>query len=184
MTFKPTSLPALPRNVAAQSLSTDEAFEILKSKCGADAVLSLETPAKGDKWIVVEASKLIPVLMAVRDESKLLCQILKVVSATDFLPKEAEKGRIEVAYVVESLVHKHQICFKVKVDRDSGKVPSACEVYRSANWYERECYDMTGVEFTGHPNHERLLLPPDWVGHPLRKDYVFPEEYNGMKVPL
>ncbi len=87
-------------------------------------------------------------------------------------------------YHVSSFTHRHIVAIKVAVDREAPKVPTASDLFRAANWYERECYEMTGVEFTNHPHLENLLLPSDWVGHPLRRDYVFPEEYNGMKVPL
>ena len=120
-----------------------------------------------------------------RDHEELKFQSLLVVSATDFPKSESnDDERIEVFYSVYSYKIHQQLDFKCKLDRNNPQVASLSDVYRSANWYERESYDLVGVDFVGHPYQKRILLPTDWVGHPLRKDYEFPEEYNGMKVPL
>jgi NADH-quinone oxidoreductase subunit C len=64
---------------------------------------------------------------------------------------------------------------------DLPEVPSVTDLWRTADWHEREVYDLAGVYFTGHPNLTRILLSEDWVGHPLRKDYEFPLEYHGIR---
>ena len=69
---------------------------------------------------------------------------------------------------------------KVDASRDKPKVPSVETVWKAANWLEREIYDLLGVEFVGHSDLRRLLMPEDWVGHPLRKDFVEPDEYHGI----
>jgi len=61
------------------------------------------------------------------------------------------------------------------------EVPSVTSLWRTADWHEREVYDLCGVAFTGHPNLRRILLSEDWQGHPLRKDYEFPLEYHGIR---
>ena len=61
------------------------------------------------------------------------------------------------------------------------EVPSVCGVWRTADWQEREVYDLLGVVFVGHPDPRRILLADDWIGHPLRKDYEFPLEYHGIR---
>lgn len=169
----------------------EQLADALRSKFGDSAVQEIQEAGSGDGFVVVDGSQIEEILLFLRDDEKFLCSILQVVSAVDYPPKEEgeESERkvfdaIEVMYAVQSLIHKHELRLKVRLDRSAPKVPSVTKVYRSANWYERECYDMIGVHFEGHPNHQRILLPPDWVGHPLRKDYEFPEEYNGMKVPL
>jgi len=61
------------------------------------------------------------------------------------------------------------------------QVPTVSHVWRTAEWHEREVYDLSGIEFVGHPDMRRILCPEDWVGHPLRKDYQMPEEYHGIR---
>jgi NADH-quinone oxidoreductase subunit C len=199
-TFVTFPIPKLQNTLGTGLPKTvDQVAEALKTHVKSSAVKSVEKSHKGDPFVVVEASQISDCLKFLRDDEKFLCHQLLIVSAVDIhfpkspvaegepAPKPAVVGpenHIAVVYVLFSYVHKHQITLKVYTPRDNPRVPSVCGVYRCANWYERECYDMLGVIFEGHPDHRRILLPPDWVGHPLRKDYVFPEEYNGMKVPL
>ena len=90
------------------------------------------------------------------------------ITAVDRLGREP---RFDVVYHVYHLERKTWLRLKVQVGWDEPTVPSIAHVYASANWAERECYDMFGVRFRGHPNLKRILMPDDWNGHPLRKDY-------------
>ncbi len=190
-TYVVTEVASVPRSVTASPKTAQQAADALKSKLGADVVKAVEAEQAGDHFILVDSSKIVDVLQFLRDDSEFYCSNLQVVSATDF-PVKAENEEsqrkafdtIEVMYAVQSYAHKHELRIKVQLDRSAPKVASVTSLFRSANWYERECYDLLGIHFEGHPNHKRILLPPDWIGHPLRKDYEFPEEYNGMKVPL
>jgi NADH-quinone oxidoreductase subunit C len=78
---------------------------------------------------------------------------------------------MEVIYHLISFDSKQNYCFKVKTPRDQASVPSVTPIWSTANWNEREIYDLFGIEFTGHPDLRRIMMPDDWVGHPLRKDY-------------
>lgn len=79
-----------------------------------------------------------------------------------------------------STTHRHWFAVKVYVDRDKPTMPSTCDLWPAGDWHEREAYDLMGIVFEGHPDLRRILLPEDWVGHPLRKDYEFPREYHGI----
>lgn len=194
MTFRPSAILPVPDFTSTpQPQSIDQVAEAL-TKHLSGSVLSVEKAHKGDPFVVVAAEHLFEVIGFLRDTAEFKCEHLQTISATDFLSKKVTEGdppvekvipaRMEVLYALWSYRHRHQILIKIHLDRDTPRVASICDHYRAANWYERECYDLLGVVFENHPDHQRILLPPDWVGHPLRRDYVFPQEYNGMKVPL
>lgn len=93
-------------------------------------------------------------------------------------------GTVEVVYSMYSIPHRLPLHLKTSVNRDlSEAIPSVTSLWRGANWLEREVYDMYGVQFEGHPDLRRILMPADWVGFPLRKDYVPEQEYHLIKVP-
>lgn len=88
--------------------------------------------------------------------------------------------RLEVVYSVYSPAHKHRIQLKVVLDRDNPALPTLSHIWHNADWNEREIYDLFGVFFRGHKDLRRLMMPEDWEGHPLRKDYAHP---NVVKRP-
>jgi NADH-quinone oxidoreductase subunit C len=79
---------------------------------------------------------------------------------------------LEVVYDLSSLQHPNKAHVRVKLDRETPVVQTVSDLWRAADWHERECYDLFGVRFDRHPDHRRILLPEDWVGYPLRKDYA------------
>jgi NADH-quinone oxidoreductase subunit C len=85
-----------------------------------------------------------------------------------------------VVYDLWSMEHRHQFAVKVFAPRDGASIPSVCDLWPAANWHEREAFDLLGIGFPGHPDLRRILCADDWVGFPLRKDYVFPREYHGI----
>jgi NADH-quinone oxidoreductase subunit C len=105
---------------------------------------------------------------------------LMCLAGVDF-PKETPP-RMEVVYHLLSYRHGHTFALKVHVPRESPALPTLEGVWGVANWHEREAYDLLGIVFTGHSDLRRILLPDDWVGHPLRKDWTDPDFYNGMHV--
>ena len=94
--------------------------------------------------------------------------LLSDVTGIDSYPQEP---RFAVAYHLYSLIHNRSLRLKVYLPGDDPTVPSVTPVYPTANWFEREIYDLLGVTFTDHPDLRRILMPEDWDGHPLRKDY-------------
>jgi len=133
-----------------------------------------------EPWAAVKPESLPEVARFCHDEEDLAFDNLMCLSAVDF-PKE-EPPRIDVVYHLNSWTHGHRFVLKVQLDREHPAVPTVEEVWAVANWHEREAYDLVGVIFTGHSDLRRILLPDDWQGHPLRKDWEDPEFYNGMRV--
>jgi NADH-quinone oxidoreductase subunit C len=89
-------------------------------------------------------------------------------------------NRLCAVYDLYSTLHEHWFAVKVYVDRDDPVIPTVMDLWPAADWHEREAYDMMGIVFDGHTDLRRILLPEDWEGFPLRKDYVFPREYHGI----
>ena len=92
-------------------------------------------------------------------------------------------GVLESRYNLHSMKHLHSIEIRIKVNIDNPDIPSVESIWRVADWFERETYDMFGINFTGHRDLRRILLPEDWDGWPLRKDYQEQETYHGIVVP-
>ena len=90
-----------------------------------------------------------------------------------------------MVYHFASYQHKTIVALKAYLPRQEGaSIPSLVSLFIAADWLERETYDMFGIQFTEHPDHRRILMPEDWTGFPLRKDFVTPDYYNSMPVPL
>jgi NADH-quinone oxidoreductase subunit C len=131
-------------------------------------------------FAVVAADAIVEVAAWAKGEPDLAFDNLMCLSAVDY-PKEAPP-RMEVVYHLFSYAHAHAFALKVFLPRENPAVASVEKLWGVANWHEREAYDMFGITFLGHTDHRRILLPDDWVGHPLRKDWVDPDFYNGMHV--
>ncbi len=98
-----------------------------------------------------------------------------------------EAGTLEVIYHLYSIPYEHALVLKIVFPRNEKpdalpQVPTVSHVWRTADWHEREAYDLMGIQFTGHPDLRRILLPADWQGYPLRKDYTEQETYHGIQV--
>jgi NADH-quinone oxidoreductase subunit C len=118
------------------------------------------------------------ILKHLHDEPHLLFDHLQDLTAVDYLKKK--DVRFEVVYNLISTRFWHRIRIRAQVPDDDPKISSVVPIWAGANWHERECYDMFGIEFIGHPDMRRILLPEDWEGYPLRKDYPLkgPEPEN------
>lgn len=148
-----------------------------------------------DPWIEVAPEALVDVCRYLRDEPSIRFEYLNSISVVDYFeadPKKAAKVKwephLEVVYHLSSITHKTSGTLKVTLPRwkddVEGQLPelaSVSQVWATANWHEREVYDLSGVQFIGHPDLQRILCPEDWVGHPLRKDYEMPLEYHGIR---
>lgn len=93
-----------------------------------------------------------------------------------------EAGKMEVIYTLYSIPNHLTLHLRVILDRSSPTISSVSSIWRTADWHEREAFDLLGIQFFGHPDLRRILLPEDWEGHPLRKDYVEQSKYHGIQV--
>lgn len=129
-----------------------------------------------DPFLMVEPQAIVEACCFLRDEPELKFEILSDLTVVDF-PKEE---KLQVVYHLYSYTFRHPIVLKVDLPREEPRIPTLEGVWKAANWFEREAFDLFGVVFEGHGDLRRILLPEDWIGHPLRKDYVEQEEYDGI----
>jgi len=122
--------------------------------------------------IIVDPASVPDVLRFLRDTPGLVYNFLSDISPVDYYPDSYSRpGRFGVSYHVYSMLHNRRLRVKTYVDEDEPIVPSVTEIWPGANWLEREAMDMMGLQFEGHPDPRRLLMPKDWDGHPHRRDY-------------
>jgi NADH-quinone oxidoreductase subunit C len=129
-----------------------------------------------EPYLKVDAAAIVEVCRFLRDDGDLGFEVLSDLTALDW-PKEE---KIQIVYHLFSYGRKQQIVLKVDLPRDRPRVATVEGVWKVANWFEREVYDLFGVIFEQHSDLRRIMLPEDWTGYPLRKDYVEQEEYDGI----
>ena len=129
-----------------------------------------------DPYFQVEPQVIVEVCGYLRDDPESKFEVLSDLTAVD-LPKE---NKLQVVYHLFSYSHRHAMVLKAGLPREEPHISTVENVWKAANWFEREVFDLFGVNFEGHSDLRRILLPEDWVGHPLRKDYVEQEEYDGI----
>ena len=134
-------------------------------------------------FLTVSVDQLVAVCQFLRDDDRLFFDLLACVTAIDNGPTA---DTMEVVYNLTSIPYGHDLMLNVSVPRSpaGGKlpvVPSLASLWRTADWHEREAFDLVGIYFEGHPDLRRILLPADWVGHPLRRDYEEETQYHGIQ---
>jgi NADH-quinone oxidoreductase subunit C len=138
---------------------------------------------RGELTLHVKPEAVLEVARTLRDDANLRFELLSSVSGVDYPGSEA---RLHVVYHFTSLTYRRRIRVETAVTAEHPHVPSVCPVYPTADFHERETWDMFGIVFDGHPGLTRILMPDDWVGHPQRKDYPLggiPVEYKGAEIP-
>ena len=152
-----------------------EGIHKLVSEQFGSAISPLEK-TKGFHFFEVDPMKVDEVAEMLKSHDELRMDSLSNLTGVD----HPENDKITVVYDLESFSLRHQIAMKVDTDRAAPKTKTVEGVWRAAGWLEREVYDLLGVDFIGHHDLRRILLPDDWVGFPLRKDYVEAPEYHGI----
>lgn len=166
----------------AAPLSFPSICDLISEKFGPESLVAQDANAL-QAWLEVPAAKLADICQFLRDDPRLYFDYLECLSGVDLGPKA---GRIGVVYHLMSIPRGHRIVLKCFVPRTNEadslpELPSVTSIWRTAEWHEREAYDLVGIHFAGHPDLRRILLPEDWPGHPLRKDYENPEFYHGFQ---
>ena len=153
-------------------------FEALQAKFGEETVFGFQaTEQKGhDPFFFVKPEQAEAVALHLRDDPTLACNYMECLSGVDY----PDKNEIHVVVHAFSYRLKHRTVMKVALPRDNPRIKTFCGVWSAANWQERECWDLFGVTFEGHPDLRRIMLPDDWVGHPLRRDYKEQATYQGI----
>ena len=157
--------------------------ELLTAEFGGGTVAAVEDTGL-QPALVIDRSKLAAVCLFLRDHEDTYFDFLSCISAVD---NGVESGSFSVVYHLASIPHRHQLTLKVVVENDRQLdnlpvVPTVTDVWRTADWHEREAFDLMGIYFEGHPDLRRILLPEDWEGYPLRKDYEEAEAYHGISI--
>jgi NADH-quinone oxidoreductase subunit C len=122
--------------------------------------------AFGELTIEVAPANIVETMRRLKDQ--LQYERISTVTAVDRFPVEP---RFEVVYHLQSVARKERVRIKARLSGANPEIETICAVYRGADWYERETFDLFGIRFLGHPNLTRIMMPDDWEGFPLRKDY-------------
>lgn len=147
--------------------------------------LKIDTDLKSPQPIlIVPVDKIAEICQFLHEDEQLYFDYLACITAIDNGPGLAT---MEVIYNLTSLPYGHDLMMKAVFPRNTPdqplpSVPTVSHIWRTADWHEREAFDLIGIDFTGHPDQRRILLPEDWEGHPLRKDYAVQDKYHGIYV--
>jgi len=175
-------------------MTSEEIFQLLQEKFP-NSNFEFKNDFPISPIVVFNGKNLINITKFLRDNERLLFDSLMNLSGVDDNNEKKIKdsdgseklipGTLSVYYHLHSMKLNHKFTLKVSVQKDNPEVQSVESVWKTADWHEREAFDMFGLKFLNHPNLIRILMPYDWEegSHPLRKDFKVPEFYNGMKVP-
>lgn len=158
-------------------MTPEQIHKKLQDKFG-DAVIELGAEAL-DPFIKIDPGRVLEICAFLKTDADLKFISLMCLSGMDY----GEEANLGVVYNLHSMEHKHKITLIAELPRTEPKLPSVESIWRTADWHEREAFDLFGVRFEGHPDLRRILCVDDWEGYPLRKDYVVQEFYHGMRVP-
>ncbi len=129
--------------------------------------------------VIVKKDRIKEIMKYLHSTPELYFDLLTDLCGVDYLGKK--EPRFEVVYHLYSIKHRHMIRIKAEVTDDECSIDSVVDIWAGADWHERECFDLYGIAFNGHPDLRRILMPEDWEGHPLRKDYPLKSDLGDME---
>jgi len=139
----------------------------------------MHNPDNASGYLLLPAEMLPKVCLTLKQHPQLLFDYLSCISGID----EPQQGKMAVVYHIASLPNEEMLTLKVELEKSQPlTVPTISHLWQNADWLERETFDLLGIQFSGHPDLRRILLPADWEGYPLRKDYKTQQYYHGVKV--
>jgi NADH-quinone oxidoreductase subunit C len=163
----------------------DEVYDALEEAFpGLDDAIERVVVDRDELTLHIRPERIAEVCKVMRDDESLRFELCSSVSGVDYLG--SDDRRLHIVYQLTSMTYRRQVRLEAAVTAENPHLPSVTAVYPTADWQERETYDMFGVVFDGHPNLTRILMPDDWEGHPQRKDYPLggvPVEYKGAEIP-
>lgn len=164
-------------------MSFEEIKTLLLQKFGEEVIVGEETGGL-QPALLIRPDAIAEVCKELRDNPATYFDFLSCLSGVDY---GVDDGRFGVVYHLSSIPYGLQLVLKISTVNDRAPdnlptFPTVSNVYRTADWHEREAYDLVGIFFEGHPDLRRILLPDDWEGYPLRKDYQNAEFYKGIKI--
>lgn len=160
--------PAEPKAPSPKQPLLDDTAALIRALVAEDAI---------EEAYINELNDHMPTLIIRADRLVETCRLLKTHNGQDYTYLRNVSGvdyetHLEVVYHLVALSSKNELAVKAKTNREQPEIPSVVPIWETANWNEREIYDLLGIDFPGHPDLRRIMMPDDWVGHPLRKDYV------------
>ena len=155
----------------------DQILVLVKESCTHGGALALENSSP--HAILIPAEDLLAVAEKLFQNPEMYFDMLTCITGID---NGVEENTMECVYTLYSIPFNSQLMLKVVLPRKNPEIDSVSHIWKSANWLEREIFDMYGIHFKNHPDLRRILLPGDWDGYPLRKDYKQQEYYRGVKV--
>ena len=138
---------------------------------------SIKYDEENNLFVLRDPSQWLDICKILFDSSNLKMDYLMCITSIDL-----EQDGLALSYNFHSTELKHACEFMLLFTKET-EIPSVESIWKTADWHEREAFDMMGILFTGHPNMKRILLPEDWEGHPLKKDYKVQDYYHGMYIP-
>ncbi len=156
----------------------EEILEQINAHLSDTLVKSIDENAS-PKAIVIDKSSLDELMIFLHKKDNLYFDSLSCLTGLD---NGVEANTMEVIYNLYSIPYDHHLMVKVILERTSPILPTVTSIWKTADWQEREAYDMLGIKFLGHPDLRRILMPADWDGYPLRKDHTDQEYYRGIKI--
>ncbi|MEO1055108.1 MAG: NADH-quinone oxidoreductase subunit C [Bacteroidota bacterium] len=164
-------------------MKVEEIAQLVRDQCGTESVIDIDLTSSPHS-LIIRQEDIVKVCQELHENEQMYFDMLSCLTGIDNGP---EAGTLELIYNLYSIPYDVSLMLKVFVPRNMEQdslpsIDSVAHIWRTADWHERETFDLIGIQFEGHPDLRRILLPANWEGYPLRKDYKHQDYYHGIKV--